>query len=277
MKNWKLFPGNKEIAKYVECYWFLEKEPDDTSHQYPKLNPDPASHLIIADTDTPYHYADSNNIQQGAGSHWLFQHLSTFTMDHRQPFQIIGVKFKIGAPYSLLNQDCKLVTNLVQAVDINKLTASTVDLEQFISCAANHPRQAAIMLDNLLSAWLKTGHNDQHSTLVRQATQLLETTRIANIGTTLYRSQRTLERSFTRVTGLTMKQTQSMIRLEKMLEHLYSSTDKVIDWADIATKYDFSDQPHLIRYLKTSIGQTPGEYAKQRDLTIDIYGDFEFD
>ncbi|GLX78469.1 hypothetical protein tinsulaeT_18090 [Thalassotalea insulae] len=277
MKNWKLFPSNKEITKYVECYWFLEKEPGDTSHQYPKLNPDPATHLIITQAHTPYHYAADNKLQTGNGSHWLFQHLNTFTMDHSQPFQIIGIKFKIGGPYSLLNQDCKLVTNLIQAVDIKKLTTSTVNLAQLLSCAANQPKQAAIMLDNLLSDWCKTNHNDQHIELTRQVLTMLETTVIADIGAKLYRSQRTLERSFTRVTGLTMKQTQSMIRLEEMLEHLYSSTDKTINWADIATKYGFSDQPHLIRYLKASIGQTPGQYAKQRNLTIDIYGNFEFD
>jgi len=48
-----------------------------------------------------------------------------------------------------------------------------------------------------------------------------------------------------------------------------------VNWADIATKFKFSDQPHLIRYLKNNIGATPGEYARQRDLSIDIYGNFE--
>ncbi|MBL4630400.1 MAG: hypothetical protein JKY14_04320 [Paraglaciecola sp.] len=67
-----------------------------------------------------------------------------------------------------------------------------------------------------------------------------------------------------------------MIRLEGILNYLYQLNEGDIDWSHIASMYDFSDQPHLIRHLKNSIGRTPTEYVRNRDLTIDIYGDFEF-
>jgi AraC-like DNA-binding protein len=73
-----------------------------------------------------------------------------------------------------------------------------------------------------------------------------------------------------------MKQVHSMTRLEEMLNYLYQLNKGCINWVDVASKYDFSDQPHLIRHLKNSIGRTPAEYAQKRDLTIDIYGNFEF-
>ncbi len=116
---------------------------------------------------------------------------------------------------------------------------------------------------------------DRHSQLVRQAYPLLVNTAVAGLGEMLHCSQRTLERSFQRVTGLTLKQCQSMERLESILAYLYHQGDETIDWADIAQRFGFSDQPHLIRYFKSSIGATPGRYARQRDLTIDIYGNFE--
>ncbi|GAM67941.1 hypothetical protein JCM19236_2096 [Vibrio sp. JCM 19236] len=40
-------------------------------------------------------------------------------------------------------------------------------------------------------------------------------------------------------------------------------------------QYGFSDQSHLIRTLKQLVNKTPSGYLKKRDLTIDIYGDFE--
>ena len=67
-----------------------------------------------------------------------------------------------------------------------------------------------------------------------------------------------------------------MNRLEEILNYLYQLNADDINWADVASLYDFSDQPHLIRHLKNAIGSTPAEYAQQRDLTIDIYGNFEF-
>ncbi|WP_220034735.1 helix-turn-helix domain-containing protein [Psychrobacter fozii] len=45
-----------------------------------------------------------------------------------------------------------------------------------------------------------------------------------------------------------------------------------VDWVDIAFEFGFSDQPHLIRYLKHQIGTTPKKYVSKRGFTIDIYG-----
>lgn len=41
-----------------------------------------------------------------------------------------------------------------------------------------------------------------------------------------------------------------MIRLEEILNYLYKLDEKEINWPDLACKFQFSDQPHLIRYLK---------------------------
>ncbi|MGS0725049.1 helix-turn-helix domain-containing protein [Shewanella sp. 0m-11] len=87
-----------------------------------------------------------------------------------------------------------------------------------------------------------------------------------------YCSQRTLERSFQRVTALPLKQCQSMNRLEKMLEYVYQRDSAELDWVDVALKFGFSEQPHLIRYLKKQLGFTPKTYEKERGLTIDAYG-----
>ena len=63
-----------------------------------------------------------------------------------------------------------------------------------------------------------------------------------------------------------------MNKLETMLEYLYQRGSDEIDWVEIAFQFGFSDQPHLIRYLKKQIGLTPKSYEKERGLTIDVYG-----
>ncbi|MCW1891302.1 helix-turn-helix domain-containing protein [Vibrio chagasii] len=65
-----------------------------------------------------------------------------------------------------------------------------------------------------------------------------------------------------------------MNKLEAMLEYLYKKELNDIDWLDVAYQFGFSDQPHLIRYLKKYlfIGLTPNTYAKEGGLTIDVYG-----
>lgn len=278
MKSWKLSPKIEDVAKYVECYWFLEKELHDQSFSYPKLNPDPSSHLIVSNLNSKYEYTHSAKAQNVSGSHWIFPHLKTFTMDHSAPFKIVGVKFKIGALYSLKINNFSSKLDKVEMIDVNHLIGSrTFNLDQLLINAAEQKKQVCNILDEVLLPWLSDSHEDKHSHLVRQIMLLVGDTAISEIGGKLHRSQRTIERSFARVTGLSMKQIQSMIHLEEILNDLYQLNKEDINWTDVANKFGFSDQSHFIRHLKSSIGKTPANYALDRDLTIDIYGNFEFD
>lgn len=277
MKNWKLIPKIENVLKYVECYWFLEKEPHDHNDIHPKLNPDPSSHLIIANHNHVHQYDHEDTAQTVQGNHWISPHMKTYTMDHSHPFKIIGIKFRIGALYSLNLPEIGSRLDKIEPININKLFGwAPCSTNQLLKSALEQKNQVCNMLDEALSTWLFTSHEDKHSELVRQTLPLLSNTAITDIGEKLHRSQRTIERSFMRVTTLTMKQCQSMMRLEEILNYLYPLNEQEINWADVASKYGFSDQPHLIRHLKNAIGRTPAEYAQSRDLTIDIYGDFEF-
>ncbi|KEI72921.1 helix-turn-helix domain-containing protein [Endozoicomonas elysicola] len=275
MINWKQPPDSAQIAQYVECYWFLEKQTGVQSHPFPKLNPDPAGHLIIAPADQTYRYNVSQRFMVGKGSHWLFPHSQTYQMDHTKPFSMIGIKFHIGALYSLDITPEQPVLDQVVNVDLNRQfhpeAVSTTDLLHKSKLEIGY---CVTLLDEWLMPWLSKAHQDKHSKLTRAALPLLSSHSITDIGDLLHCSQRTLERSFSRVTGFTLKQCQSMNRLETMLEYLYLNREMDINWGDIACQFGFSDQPHLIRYLKRAIGETPGEYARLRDLTIDIYGAF---
>jgi methylphosphotriester-DNA--protein-cysteine methyltransferase len=131
------------------------------------------------------------------------------------------------------------------------------------------------MLDELLSPWLVNSIEDNHSDLIRRVLPLLADKPIKTLGKALSCSQRTLERSFLKVTGLTLKQCQSMNKLEAILAYLYQRPASEVDWVDIAYQFGFSDQPHLIRYLKQQIDLTPKNYAQQRGFAIDVYGGVE--
>lgn len=277
MKNWKLTPTDPKVAKYIDCYWFLEREVGDTGNHRPKLNPDPAAHLIIVDAELPYHYEHELNIQTGFGSHWIFAHRNTFIMNHAQPFRMLGIKFKVGALYSLALSGTLPTLDKVDCIALNQWAIGQSFLTQdLLTQAQSHQIHTRDLLDKTLSPWLSTIEDDRHSELTRAILPLLNSrVNISEIGERLHRSQRTIERSFLKTTQLTLKQCKSMIRLEEILNYLYKLDEKEINWPDLACKFQFSDQPHLIRYLKSAIGATPSDYAAMRDLTIDVYGDFE--
>ncbi|MFT5707040.1 MAG: AraC-like DNA-binding protein [Oceanospirillaceae bacterium] len=276
MNNWKRLPQDSFVAKYVECYWLLEKEHDDVTNLHPKLNPNANTHLILASDAEKYHFSQGETQQTGYGSHWIFPHKKTFVMDHSQPFLILGIKFKVGALYSLSYLSPQLNLDKVVKVCINDLLKSdSFVLSVLLAQAVESPEQTCNILDQSLLPLLLNSHEDKHSALILRALPLLADTPISNIGELLHCSQRTIERAFLRVTKLTLKQYKSMIRLEQVLSYLYNLSGESINWAQVANQFEFSDQPHLIRYLKSTIGTTPGDYLRQRDLTIDVYGDFE--
>ncbi|UJF17637.1 AraC family transcriptional regulator [Vibrio sp. SS-MA-C1-2] len=274
MIHWIQPPQSAYIAKYIECYWLIEKDSNSETYQFPKLNPDPSAHLIISPADQAYCYRLNSTFITGQGSHWLYPHQQTFELDHSNPFVHLGVKFHIGALYSLsdLSKRPLELDNIETIKASGRLKQLGFNESTLIELARQKPIQCVEQLDALFAPWFKESHEDQHSKITRAALAYLDEIIISDLGKQLHCSQRTIERSFQKVTGLTLKQCQSMKRLEAMLEYLYQRESSDLHWTEIALKFGFSDQPHLIRYLKKQLGFTPKTYEKERGLTIDTYG-----
>lgn len=277
MIRWLHAPQSPLVAKYVECYWLIKKDDSTQGESYPKLNPDPNAHLILSPSDQAYRYDMNLGTAQGQGSHLLSPHLRTYQLDHLKPFVHLGIKFRVGALYSLgIEQDSLLQLDSVQSMNLTEVFGwEQLDEELLIASALNTPELCCQQLDKLLQPLCQRSMEDKHSELTRAVLPLLREHGIAELGEYLYCSQRTVERSFNKVTGLTLKQCQTMDKLEALLVYLYQRRTEDIDWVEVACRFGFSDQPHLIRHLKKQIGLTPKAYAQQRGLTIDVYGGVE--
>jgi len=274
MSNWLLPPQSSAVARYIECYWFIEKRPEHVSHSHPKLNPDPSAHLIFSPDEQAYNYSHKPTAYKGKGTHWLYPHHQTIQVDHSKPFIHLGVKFHTGALYSLNTPNYSHPSlDTVDNFDANDLlNAANLTVDQLILSAQSNPSKCCKQLELVLLPWILSSSEDQRSDLTQKALQLLGNISISNLGDALNCSQRTLERSFRRVTGLTLKQYLTMNKLEEMLEYLHQRDNTDIEWVEVAYQFGFSDQPHLIRHLKQLIGVTPKAYVKERGFTIDVYG-----
>ncbi|MCE7565366.1 AraC family transcriptional regulator [Aliivibrio fischeri] len=272
MLHWLKTPQSPIVSQYIECYWTIEKTAKANLNDFPKLNPDPTTHLVLSPSEQSFLYKVDDIAITGQGSHWLYPHRNTFQLDHSQPFIHLGIKFRTGALYSLTlpNYEHPTLDDVHELK--NNIPIQQQDISNLIEMAKNNVDMCCQKLDELLIPWLIKSKQDRHSKLVKKALSLLDSVSINELSEKLFCSQRTLERSFIRVTGLTLKQCQSMNKLEAILEYLYQRDAGDIDWAEIAVMFGFSDQPHLIRYLKNQLGLTPKTYEKERGLTIDVYG-----
>jgi len=273
---WLTPPKSLEVAKYIECYWLLERTVDVKGNEHPKLNPDPSAHLILSPPNQMYRYEINGEIYQGAGSHLLYPYCKTLQLDHSKPLVCLGIKLHVGALYSL-NHDNTVqplldTVNELNTVGMQCPVQDCNQINEILTLAKDQADKCIEKLDQLLMPWLLKSVEDRHSELTRKILPLLATKPINELGNILQCSQRTIERSFSKVTGLSLKQCQSMNKLEKILEYLYQRDKSDIDWVDIAYQFGFSDQPHLIRYLKKQIDLTPKDYAQQRGFAIDVYG-----
>lgn len=276
MKTWKHPPLDPAIAKYVDGYWILEKSETDRGSDHPKLNPSPDAHLILTPTGQPYHYSFDESENSGYGSHLLLPNTHSVKLHHSDPFIIVGIKLQIGALYSLASTaNLPLLDNVIDLTDLLPPPKPSLIRSAANATSARDINAVRAELDDYLQPLLTGVREDRHSNLTRTVLALLEHSKAAELSQQLHCSRRTIERSFLRVTGLTLKQYDTMRKLDRLLTFLYQHQDSSQNWSDIAAQFGFSDQPHLIRYLKTAISATPVEYLKKRDLAIDVYGDFE--
>lgn len=276
MINWRETPEPNDIAKLVQCYWFIEKESGDITEQFPRLNPDPAGTLILAPKNQAYSYQNDNELFEGTGDHWIYPNSQVFQLDHTDPFQIIGIKFHVGALYSLHTDPSPPIIDEVKKAALERITGlNLLEKSSLFELARNASTDCASALNELLMPWLSQIPLKKSSELCQKVVPRLAHTPVSKLGALFHASQRTIERQFLSATGLTLKQCQSMNRFESMLERLYLLEPDKVSWLDLVEEFGFSDQPHLIRYLKSMIGVTPNQYLKDRNLTIDTYGDFE--
>lgn len=86
---------------------------------------------------------------------------------------------------------------------------------------------------------------------------------IANIAAACDISHAHLDREFTRIVGLTPRALARLLKLRRLLAELDPTGP--IDWADLAARWGWFDQGHLIRDFKRHTGVTPTRYvAAQR-------------
>lgn len=272
----------------IHQVWYLEVEAGVEINPKPHLIPNPRAHLLFTPHDQLYRYDNGESILTGHGSHLLTASEHLLLLEDHAPLKRIGITFR---------PECLYVLNAAA-----NLTASVAEINQcqwfdWLTTLFNQDFQQGL--------WQNTGSQEQLMSFIKQHLDTLNLSPstdkafvvaqkaiaasdasvldkdfvnnpmdIDALAITCACSRRTLERSFKQVLGLSVKQYLQMMRLEQMILALYAQEHEV-DWSAFSQQFGFSDQSHLIRTLKQQLKQTPSKYLKKRDLTIDIYGDFE--
>ena len=264
----------------IHQIWYLEVEDNDTIEKLPQLIPNPRAHLLFTPSKQSYCYQSGDGHLSGKGSHLLTASDRLLTLVDSAPLKRIGITFRPEGLY-LLNKSNEALVNQCGWFDwLSPLFDNHFQQQLWQSDSIQSlVERIQQQIENLcLSRQIDKPFTIVQKTIAVMEENQLEATDhhldINQLAELCACSRRTLERSFRQVTGLSVKKYQLLIKLELMILALYQQ-DNEIDWTAFSQQFGFSDQSHLIRQLKQQLKRTPSSYLQNRDLTIDIYGDFE--
>lgn len=277
-----------EYEWLIHQVWYLEVPEGEVIAPKPHLIPNPRAHLLFTPPEQGYSYDTGDTKLAGKGCHLLMANEHLLLLEDAPPIKRIGITFRPEGLYAIESRfsDASRVSAINQCEWFDWLNTAfdgrfqqglwLLELQDSPQCLLNYIKQHLAALD-IEPCRTKPFLASQKAVSVMDA-QALRSPELAmdidEIAKQCACSRRTLERSFKQVVGLSVKQYQQMARLEQMILTLYKQQE-AIDWASFSQQFGFSDQSHLIRTLKQQLRKTPSKYLKKRDLTIDIYGDFE--
>lgn len=262
MENWKRKPKSVELEPYIENIWALQVTSPTQSAAL--LLPNVSANLILSSSNDTHCYLKNGALIEIQGSHWISPYTEELYVLDQHPRQILGVKFHPSGPYGL-----GLIDEMPEPQKIIQQASLIFDWPEK-NVISESDEALEIIESKLLSLCQK--NNDRAWKNVQAALNYIHSGKSLD---DLSLSRRTLERHFALVTGLTKKQYEQMIRMDKLILAIFQTHTDEIDWSRFAVKFGFSDQPHMIRELKKVIGTTPKGYLLKRHLLIDLFGDFE--
>lgn len=119
---------------------------------------------------------------------------------------------------------------------------------------------------NFINSFQKTPYQpDAIDIFYEKITEKGTTTLLKDIVKECYTSQRTLERNFTKRTGVTPKTLMRIVRLNYLWTKI--KDEKAIDYQDLVFDGNYFDQAHFIKDFKSIFGETPN-YFFNRNLQI---------
>jgi AraC-like DNA-binding protein len=187
---------------------------------------------------------------------------------------VVGVKFRPGGFYPFFRRPISSLTDRVLpaqtclTVDSATLDACAEALtEQVMACAGDAAALTAVVapqLDALLRAHLPApdAEAERASAIVTQIAEDASLRGLADVVRASGRSERTLQRLFSRYVGASPAWIARRYRLHAAAARL--TVGALANLSAIAAECGYADQSHFIRAFRATLGTTPGAYLQAR-------------
>lgn len=244
-------PG-KWLEPYVACYWTVDFHCFDSGKLH-RIIPDGCVDIIF-DLRAP-------SFSKGAIVTGL---MTTFeTMNLTQNYSLFGIRFFADKARRLFQYPVsEMIGYRVFLEDIWGKEAEYVAEEVQ---SANEVSEIIERVEAILLRRLHRGESESEQ-LLQSGMQIMYVGQgnlsIRALADKLSYSERHVRRMFQRELGISPKELLGIIQFQSLLQEL--NKNSAASFADIAVKYGYYDQPHLIRNFKRYYGLAPNQVFKSK-------------
>lgn len=256
-------PPSPELAPFVELIWGV-RAPGELSGEI--ILPNGAIELMVnLGPEQRVHAYGDEAVDEAFVEAWLAgiqdQPLtigSPWGCDH------VGVRFRPGGAHAFFGLPMEDLRN--QVVDLDLLVGTGARaLRDRVGEHADHAGRA-----RALEAWLLERRASVHPywSTVRRAIQMVREADfrlgVGELCERLGLSNRHLIRQYRTVVGLTPKTLARVERFTAVIDATRGRHD--VPWAELAYRFGYSDQSHLVREFRRFAGATPTEFLARRSV-----------
>jgi AraC-like DNA-binding protein len=242
----------KLLARFIECFWTLEGEPD-RSEAPERILPDGCVEIILSFAD-PFTEISEHSGEKLQPSHFLVGEMTRpVIIKPTGSVRLIGIRFHPGGTFPFVTVPMAETTD-----QIIELRAIAADLEREFKAAADAGSSLDLKIAAIEQMLIRRLHSRSHdrsivdltARIVGSAGRLSLDTLAAEAGI----SSRQLRRRFVTEVGVGPKLLCRLLRFQQVFRAV---DQNVAEWAAIAFECGYYDQAHLINDFRQFAQQTP--------------------
>lgn len=258
-------PAPVYLQQYVRYFWTLEDHDKCQTSRSFRTIADGCPGMIFQSSYEGHFYQQDKKLP----GIFLYGQFTTHTALHTTGrLSAIGIFFRPNALKYIFGLDAGILTD--SCMDANTIAVKHgMDVQEQLLNAITTTDKV-----NILSSWLLTlvhKNNKQPDPGVQYAITSIAGSKgsipLKQLQHTLQLSERSFERKFRAVVGLTPKLFARICRFQASLQQLRSN--KYNKLSDIAFENDYADQSHFIRTFQEFAGFSPWQFRKQSPEVVE--------
>jgi AraC-like DNA-binding protein len=242
------FEPSSEIAPYVDCFWSMKWELQEDQEISALVLPSGCVNILA------FIHANSLILVSGPKTK-----VRPFPMKGRG--QILGVRFRPGGFFPFYGKPVSNLTDQAPAVEaVYQQSGST--LRRQISSEEHFQAKLNILSDflseNLNVKW--SGNFPRIATIFDSLASMESVSKICDMFVGTQASERSQQRIFERLVGMSPKAVLRTHRFQNVLNCLLE-TDEAVNWAELAIETGYYDQAHFVNDFREITGRSPTEFS----------------